>query len=93
MGHTRPEIVSLAPPAPLWIILVYVGYSLDGLDLAGILKVEVQSTIDTRANKILPIREDSLNTYKGGDRMADYKLTVEVLEARIAPIGLSQGGQ
>ena len=25
--------------------------------------------------------------------MSDYKLTIEVLEARIAPIGLSHGGQ
>jgi hypothetical protein len=25
--------------------------------------------------------------------MKDYQLTVEVLEARIAPLGLSQGGQ
>jgi len=30
---------------------------------------------------------------KGGECMADYKLTVEVLEARIAPVGMSMGGQ
>jgi hypothetical protein len=44
-------------------------------------------------HKILSFREENLNTHKGGDRMADYKLTVEVLEVRIAPVGLSQGGQ
>jgi len=31
--------------------------------------------------------------YEGGDYMANYKLTVEVLEARIAPLSPSQGGQ
>lgn len=30
---------------------------------------------------------------KGGECMTDYKLTVEVLEARIAPVGMSMGGQ
>jgi hypothetical protein len=37
--------------------------------------------------------EGYLYRSKGGECMADYTLTVEVLEARIAPVGVSMGGQ
>lgn len=33
-----------------------------------------------------------LNISKGGELM-DYKLNLEVLEARIAPVGISMGGE
>jgi hypothetical protein len=33
-----------------------------------------------------------MNIWKEVTQM-DYKLTIEVLEARIAPVGISQGGQ
>ena len=36
---------------------------------------------------------DPSTEVKGGECMADYTLTVEVLEVRIAPVGVSMGGQ
>jgi hypothetical protein len=39
------------------------------------------------------VRRREKKPYEGGDYMANYKLTVEVLEVRIAPVGFSLGGQ
>ncbi len=34
-----------------------------------------------------------LNNTEGGDSLEKYDLAIEELEAKIAPIGISQGGQ
>jgi hypothetical protein len=67
--------------------------SLDGSHLGHIFRVEVESTIEHDIHKTSHQGRVYSNTYKGGDHMADYKLTVEVLEVRVSPIGFSQGGQ
>lgn len=41
-------------------------------------------------NRVLNTRE---GRSEGGEQMRDYELTVEVLEARIAPVSYSLGGQ
>jgi hypothetical protein len=39
------------------------------------------------------VRGLTLTLCEGGDFMTDYKLTVEVLEARIEPVNMTLGGQ
>jgi hypothetical protein len=43
--------------------------------------------------RIPPMEEEYKHFNEGGDLMTNYKLTVEVLEVRVAPVGFSLGGQ